>query len=814
MYINYYGCRDYPGQYYTSDPSLADPRTGGLAYCAHPTPQPYLTVVYFVTFCLIGFGCIFSLFIAAITMSMADSVIEMKKEKIEGRRKRLRDEVDKNIRRLENPLTLDRKTKQTVRLIGLAFTGCDMELKHEIHQTDYMAIYVYHLMAVFCGDLAEHPLFQNFVTLVILLAGVNVGLVTDVRTNLHYSGLISNLNQFIQAVFVAEAVLKIVAEGLQPWMYFKSNWNKFDFIVVVGSFLPTGGSTIIILRLFRLLRVLKLMRALPALQVIVTALMKGLTSIGFIGVILGIFFYFYAVLGNTFFGANDPSGFGTLHQAFFVIFRCVTLDNWSDYMYTSLYGCDVYVGYSGICNAPNAQFAIAAIYFVSIVLLGTLILLSLFIGVVSMSMEEATEEQKEEMVIQARVLKVAKDHNLTQDVIDMYLEVFSMVDFTQQRKIGRDEMKFGLRLAGVELEKKDFERVWRKVDRDRSQGIDASEFLEFMIDLRDHRRMQDAEAKEDGPVGGRRAFEFFRRSNRVLPTGENSSLDSMDDDSVKTLESLQRLEAVKEDPADQTTGSPESFRFGAEDMPAETAVPERNHSFLSSPASMRRTKGTDHLEDDSKVDRLVVHDNEPATSGSNRPVPVVSKQSESDETSKYGYYEGHDKPRKYNITLPKLIPKSSRIAPEDPGMIVDEPFSWLANDESTPSSRFDTGRFNEENPMFDDSLDYETAARETWNTQKQRDYRQLTKEEEIGRRMAAYSQQRRAIPQPSMPPNNRLRGARIIVPRSANYATYGFSSPGVTAHSSMESNENSSGRPLMSRTISPKKACRSLVCSI
>ncbi len=34
-------------------------------------------------------------------------------------------------------------------------------------------------------------------------------------------------------VFVAEAVIKII--GLGPTDYFRDNWNKFDFILVVSS---------------------------------------------------------------------------------------------------------------------------------------------------------------------------------------------------------------------------------------------------------------------------------------------------------------------------------------------------------------------------------------------------------------------------------------------------------------------------------------------------------------------------------------------------------------------------------------------------
>jgi voltage-gated sodium channel len=63
-----------------------------------------------------------------------------------------------------------------------------------------------------------------------------------------------------------EALLKIIGEMLTPLRYFDDAWNKFDFFIVVMSFLPAGGAAII-MRLLRLMRVLKLLRVIPKLQV-------------------------------------------------------------------------------------------------------------------------------------------------------------------------------------------------------------------------------------------------------------------------------------------------------------------------------------------------------------------------------------------------------------------------------------------------------------------------------------------------------------------------------------------------------------------
>jgi voltage-gated sodium channel len=59
-------------------------------------------------------------------------------------------------------------------------------------------------------------------------------------------------------------------------------------------------------------------------------------------------------------------------------------------------GCDVY-GYGemqALCTQPMAQPAVAIIYYVSVILLATMIILNLFIGVIMNGMQEAHQEEE------------------------------------------------------------------------------------------------------------------------------------------------------------------------------------------------------------------------------------------------------------------------------------------------------------------------------------------------------------------------------------------------------------------------------------
>ncbi|HAA14086.1 MAG TPA: potassium transporter [Cytophagales bacterium] len=249
-----------------------------------------------------------------------------------------------------------------------------------------------------CKKIAESSWFKNVITLVIIIAGVLVGIQTYHAYAERNQEILEVLDTVILWIFVLEIVIKLVAEGRKPWNYFTNGWNVFDFIIVAAAFLPFGGSSITILRLLRLLRVLKLISALPKLQMLVSALLKSIPSMGYVSLLLLILFYIYAVIGVFFFGTNDPIHFGDLETSMLSLFRVVTLEDWTDVMYINMFGCENY-GYDGAikpCMDSVAQPALSIAYFVSFVLIGTMIMLNLFIGIIMNGMDEAKAEMEME----------------------------------------------------------------------------------------------------------------------------------------------------------------------------------------------------------------------------------------------------------------------------------------------------------------------------------------------------------------------------------------------------------------------------------
>jgi len=211
-----------------------------------------------------------------------------------------------------------------------------------------------------------------------------------------YGATLYGLNNLVLAIFALEVLLRMGALWPQPWRYFHSGWNVFDFAIVAASLLPGLGNYAVAARLIRLLRVLRLIRTLPDLQIILGALLRSIPSIGYVLLLMLLLLYVYAVAGVFLFGPNDPFHFGNLHSALLTLFSILTLEGWVDVLRIQYFGCTRFeLPDPKLCSQPQAQPLVAALYMVSFVLLGTLVFLNLLVGIIVNSMDEMRKSLQE-----------------------------------------------------------------------------------------------------------------------------------------------------------------------------------------------------------------------------------------------------------------------------------------------------------------------------------------------------------------------------------------------------------------------------------
>lgn len=281
--------------------------------------------------------------------------------------------------------------------------------------------------------IARSKLFNGFIIFVIIAAGVTVGMQTYHGFYAENKALIDLADTVIIWIFVAEILIKLTSKWPRPTTFFKDSWNVFDFAIVVACFIPAEGqfsAFLPVLRLVRIMRVFRLVSALPRLQLIVGALLKAIPSMGYVAMLLGLHFYVFAAMAVFFFGHNDPWHFGDLQHAMLSLFRAVTLEDWTDLMYIQMYGSDQY-GYTpemvqwahenGFEYTPKATPVLGALFFVSFVISGAMIILNLFIGVIVNGMDEMRSEAETEELARRRAegrITLGDEIRLIDDKID------------------------------------------------------------------------------------------------------------------------------------------------------------------------------------------------------------------------------------------------------------------------------------------------------------------------------------------------------------------------------------------------------------
>ncbi len=237
--------------------------------------------------------------------------------------------------------------------------------------------------------------FERVIIAFILVNGVILGMETSPSLVAEYGTLMHLGNHLILGIFILEAVLKMIAVAPQVGRYFRDGWNVFDFSVIVFSLIPATGEFAMIARLARLLRVVRLVSTIPELRLIVSTLVRSIPSMLHVMTLMGMIFYIYAITGYQLFHEHDPTHWRSLGISLLTLFRVVTLEDWTDVMYTAM------------------EFHyLSWIYFVSFVILGTFVVVNLFIAVVINNLDEAKAERLAELqgpVTQKEILKDLRD---------------------------------------------------------------------------------------------------------------------------------------------------------------------------------------------------------------------------------------------------------------------------------------------------------------------------------------------------------------------------------------------------------------------
>ncbi|MFK7946852.1 MAG: ion transporter [Saprospiraceae bacterium] len=223
------------------------------------------------------------------------------------------------------------------------------------------------------------------------------------------------LDNIFIVFFLVEAIIKIKA--LKFKNYWKNKWNKFDFIVAVGS-LPLlfpkllevmaaqgiDPFIIVMLRLFRLLRLVRFFWFVPNLAHLLRGLSRAFKASIFVLIILLFFNFILSILTTHLYGKIAPDMFGNPLHSFYTIFQLFTLEGWNEIPQTIAEATD---------NKTTIFFT--RMYFAFIVLIGGIFGMSLanaiFVDEMTLDNNEAVEEKLDKLEIQIQELKALLEKN-------------------------------------------------------------------------------------------------------------------------------------------------------------------------------------------------------------------------------------------------------------------------------------------------------------------------------------------------------------------------------------------------------------------
>jgi voltage-gated sodium channel len=273
----------------------------------------------------------------------------------------------------------------------------------------------------FAQAVVANKKFDWVITGVILLQAIVLAL--EATPELHSSGteweiledeIFILTHNIVIGVFIVEAAFRLTAHYPRPQSYFKDGWNCFDFAIIMLSLMPIAGQFSTVARLVRLLRIMRLITKSTELRAIVSTLLNSIPSIFNILILLSILFFIYAIVGYHLFRNVDPQHWSSFLVSATTLFQIITLEGWVDVLEPI------------ILNLGPLYW----LYFASFILIGTFIVINLFISVIVRKSEEAYQQVQRESQIPLT----------QQEIMEEIREIHRILQEIEER-IGRDDKR-------------------------------------------------------------------------------------------------------------------------------------------------------------------------------------------------------------------------------------------------------------------------------------------------------------------------------------------------------------------------------------
>jgi len=233
-----------------------------------------------------------------------------------------------------------------------------------------------------------------------------------------WMNLFSILDYFFLIFFTVEILLRIFAEDhpVDFFNLFKTRkivvegrkktefeitehgvWNYFDFILISLSIIGVFGNLFVfpgffqVGRLFRIFRIVRLLEISDHLKEVEKRIVSIIPTVFSFAILLLILTYIYSIMGMFMFDKKvfTSCNFSSIQDSFITLFQVMTLDNWSDVMKDLKE------------NVHTFPPIVIEGYFISFVILTSIIAFNVFIAVMTSQVQEKLEKDMEERITEA-----------------------------------------------------------------------------------------------------------------------------------------------------------------------------------------------------------------------------------------------------------------------------------------------------------------------------------------------------------------------------------------------------------------------------
>jgi voltage-gated sodium channel len=180
-------------------------------------------------------------------------------------------------------------------------------------------------------------LFLNdkFILILILLNAVTIFL-SGFEMSFSNKYLLSLTDNLITALFIVELVVKFRELGIRN--YFKSNWNKFDFILIALSFPTlfafitnleiTSFSFVLVFRVMRVFKSFRFLKFIPGIEHLVKGIQRALKASIIVIIGFAVYIFIIGIFSFYMFKEISPEYFGNPINSLYSIFKIFTVEGW------------------------------------------------------------------------------------------------------------------------------------------------------------------------------------------------------------------------------------------------------------------------------------------------------------------------------------------------------------------------------------------------------------------------------------------------------------------------------------------------------